>query len=188
MRKEHSIINSNQRTSHRPVEQNQNYFGSNSETHSQIVFSGTNPNTHDETRHYYRRTEDANDVGDLVDLTKDCENHHKIANPLIRVEPSSSFIAESNRSKINVSSTIVVPSNSEQEIQHKSRREDFDFSIPFNESNILIKVLTPDGRNKQLQDTSTATGDTLKETRQYVNETENDDQTKTGAFYRSSLS
>lgn len=139
---ERIVLNSPPRMTHQQIEKNQQIFVSSSEQHPAepphpiTGRSNISSDTTTAIKYYREITEE-----DSIDLTKECENQETV------VKDDSKFHPEVSRCDIkNQSIGLDVQENSDQ-ISNTSQCEDFDISIPFNESNILIKVLAPDGRN-----------------------------------------
>lgn len=106
-------------------------------------FSGVTSVT-DKSHNFYKPINFDESVCKTVDLTDD----YRSGSPEMRFtrnEPGNNIQSEVRQDIIVVDSdTVIVPSTAEHKTAQKSESVDFDFSIPFNESNILVKVMTPE--------------------------------------------
>lgn len=170
-----------QRNSHRQMGENQLFFKTNSESQCQLSACSSRSNMSESINFYHSKDGTSNDC-ESVDLTKDYENTVSVSQSkvnqmrLVRNEHRNehgNHHTDTNRSKIvNESITLQLPGHFEHEVSKKMQRDDFDFSIPFNESNILIKVMTPDGRNSINR--TNPSGSLLQEKLQYTAEPKRD--------------
>lgn len=108
--------------------------------------TGTNIETSvsDGPNSYYKPIKFDDNACTSIDLTEDYRNRSPELR-FIRNDPGNNIQSEAQPNKILVNSdtaTILPPST---ELAQQS--EDFDFTIPFNESNILVKVMSPDRKN-----------------------------------------
>lgn len=173
--KEQSIGLSSQRISHRQTGEKDRSFKAYSENQSQASAYSSRSNMSEESINYYN-SNDGNNGCDSVDLTKDYENSVSLSRSkvnqmrLVRSERRNHRSDAIRNQSGNESHEL--PGHSEPAVATKTQREDFDFSIPFNESNILIKVMTPDGRNPIKR--TNPPGSLLQETLQYAAEPKRD--------------
>lgn len=175
--KETLIGLSSQRNSHLQMGENQQFFKNISESQCQSSACSSRSNM-SESINFYHSNDGTNNGCDSVDLTQDYENRVSVPQSkvnqmrLVRNEHGNHH-TDTNRSKIvNESNTVQLSGHLEHEVSKKMQRDDFDFSIPFNESNILIKVMTPDGRNPINR--TNQSGSLLQETLQYAAEPKRD--------------
>ncbi len=139
------IMNPLQRMSHPHIDEAARSVGrSSSETQGPAQSLSGRLNNAVESMKYYSIDGGMRNVSvESVDLTTDCENSISVSHSdlkkirLVRNERENDIPSEINhRNKImnDEATVVVVPGN--------SVHEDFDFSIPYKESNILIKVMT----------------------------------------------
>lgn len=156
--KEQFVERSAQKHSHhQQLTESQKFANTSSERHSQAFSSSSRLNLSEESINYYHTDggRRSNNGCELVDLTTDYESRHSSQRSeatqlrLVRNERRNSRTQVNRNQKVNDSDTLPIPmpQNVEPEMVRTSHRDDFDFSIPFNESKILIKVMTPEGRN-----------------------------------------
>lgn len=118
-----------------------------------------------EKMNFYRSDKARNDGCDSIDLTNDNDSSVSFKGSevnqmrLVRTEHGNTH------THVNNNKIVTLPVNLEHKGQRKTKRDDFDFSIPFNDSNILIKVMTPDGRNPI--SLTNQSGSLLQDTLQY---------------------
>lgn len=154
--KERLMRLSPQRNPH-PQGESREFFNTSSNRQSQASAINSRPNTSEEAIDFYHSNDVRNIVYESVDLTKDYEHSGPAAISSLRSvinehrneernEHGNIHIDVNRKQVVTVPDTLQSPDNSVHEVPKKPRREDFDFSIPFNESNILIKVMAPDGR------------------------------------------
>ncbi|KAJ6648908.1 hypothetical protein Bhyg_04140 [Pseudolycoriella hygida] len=135
----------------RHKDESQQYLKRNPEGMSHILRFGGKTSNSEESISYYHSNEQRKNEYESVDLTKD----NDVSIPIVRQvrydrSEQGTDYAEINRNKR--------PSNSDAQLEHgipaKVQHKDFDFSIPFNESNILIKVMAPEVRKPVTQSSS----------------------------------
>lgn len=162
----------------RQASESEEFFKTSTERQPQTSSTSGTLNISEGSIKYYH-TDDGNNNCESVDLTKDYEPSILVPRSevqqmrLIRNDGGAlkrgHIQRETKRHEI-LNHLEPLPRNFQlqNEIPKKSRRTDYDFSIPFNESNILIKVMTPEG--KQPTNLTNQTNTLLQETLQYATE------------------
>lgn len=179
-------------TARRQTDRSENGYKTNSERQPQTSAASATLNTCDESIKYYHREDGTNNAREAVDLTKEYGNSILIPRSevqqmrLVRNEGSTlkraNIHTEMERNEIlHSSDALSVNFEHSNEIPKKPRREDYDFSIPFNESNILIKVMTPDGKNPL--NLTSQSNSLLQDTLQYATEAKRKSNTAKQASY-----
>lgn len=151
-----------QQNLHRHIAENQQYFKTMPERQLQATTVSGRLNVPDEPIQFYHADEIRNPDCDSIDLTKDYETNildqrTKLNSLRYHRNGRASIVhSELNRNKIQNDADPLLQQvrrlqadcEEEHEIAKSSQRncDDFDFSIPFNESKILVKVMTPDGK------------------------------------------
>lgn len=129
---------------------NQSYLKAISESQAaSSTFSGRSSLPDKSIQFYHTEDKGKHTCCDSIDLTKD--NETSTSDPRSEVSPMR-FVRNKRASIIrnntrNDSDTLLQSNKEEHGNVKKTQRDDFDFSIPFNESKILVKVMTPEGRN-----------------------------------------
>ncbi|XP_037038831.1 uncharacterized protein LOC119076262 isoform X2 [Bradysia coprophila] len=136
--------------SNRHIDERQKNLVSSTETQV-AAFNGVT-SVANESKNYYPHIKYDDSVCKSIDSTDDYKNRNPFNGGEVeqmqfnRNERGDNIQSEVKQNKITVdSNTVIVSPTMDHEMPKRS--QDFDFSIPFNESNILVKVMTPDRKN-----------------------------------------
>lgn len=167
-------------TPHRHTDAADTVFKTSSERQPQTAaatVSGT-LNISEDSIKYYHTENGTNNTCESVDLTKDYENNILIPRSEVQqmrlVRNEGTTFKRGNIHAVERTTAERLEDTSSgnferlNEIPKKTRHQDYDFSIPFNESNILIKVMTPEGKTPL--NVTSQSNPLLQETLQYASE------------------